>query len=275
VKDTINGKIISNRPLTLSSKYFLMSLSLDKAVKKITPGQFAHLEITPSQRTYSDVLLRRPFSIFNATQKFACYNNIDIVYQIKGKGTYLIASFPKGRTVNIICPLGQGFKINRTVQTSVLVGGGIGSAGLYFLLKRLLSLKRPIYFFIGAKTKNDLWMLPFLGKLPVNVIATTEDGSYGKNGLVADFVEEFISQRQNNNLQIYACGPSGMIEAIRKLVLLYNIPMQVSLEERMGCGIGLCRVCVCRTRPAQAGQDDWQYSTVCKDGPVFDAQNIC
>ncbi|MFH0887716.1 MAG: dihydroorotate dehydrogenase electron transfer subunit [Planctomycetota bacterium] len=294
VKSTINAEIIANKPLqtikpTGKSKYFRMSLSLKAPIKHIIPGQFINLRLVSSYK----LLLRRPFTIFNAIKKNGQYRIIEIIYQVVGKGTRLMSSMKRGEQINVLGPLGNGFTINKKADVSFLVAGGIGIAGLYLLFKELVSRKRArVYLFIGAKTKSDLCLLPDLRRLTNNIIVSTEDGSSGAKGFITteleNFLNNYILHTTYSILTIYSCGPLGMSEAIRKFSVSKNIPAQISLEERMGCGIGLCRVCVCRTiskKPSDAvpklrsgeGQSDskgWGYSTVCKDGPVFDASQL-
>lgn len=290
VKSTINAEIIANKPLqttkpTGESKYFRMTLSLKAPIKHIIPGQFVNLRLTSSYRPnpstigLGEPLLRRPFTIFDAIKKGGHYRIIEIVYQVVGKGTRLMSSMKQGEQINVLGPLGNGFTINKKSDVSILVAGGIGIAGLYLLLKELVSLRRSkVYLFIGAKTKSDLCLLPDVRRLTNNIIISTEDGSSGAKGLITTSLEKFLHKLITHNseliISIYACGPSGMSEAIGKFSVSNNIPTQISLEERMGCGIGLCRVCVCRTIPKKPTSKKWQYSTVCEEGPVFDANQL-
>lgn len=301
VKSTINAEIIANEPLQTAktSKYSRMSLSLKAPIKHIIPGQFVNLKLTssyeynPNTIGLGELLLRRPFTIFDAVKKGGQYRIIEIVYQVVGKGTRFMSSMKRGEQINVMGPLGNGFRINKKADISILVAGGIGIAGLYLLLKELGSLRcSKVYLFIGAKTKSDLCLLSGLQRLtpygasntevvPLgtnNIIIATEDGSLGAKGLITTALERFLNnsalRTPHSKFAIYACGPLGMSEAIRKFSVSNNIPTQISLEERMGCGIGLCRVCVCRTIPKKSISKNWEYSTVCEDGPVFDANQL-
>jgi len=306
-KSTIDAEILYNKPLVSSmslrvprkhsgdeaiyGNYFLMNLVLSKPsiIKQIVPGQFILLQLPKVQADTQGILLRRPFTIFsavppkrdggNASKKGGYYNTIEIMYQVVGKGTKLMSSLKPGTKLNILGPLGNGFTINRNADVSILVAGGIGIAGLYMLLTRM-SLRVPkgrsnlnrseIYLFIGAKTKKDLCLLPVLRRLTPNIIASTEDGSYGVKGLITTALEKFLHKLITHNseliISLYVCGPAGMSQAVRKIALKYKIPAQLSLEARMACGLGLCRVCVCKTTEG--------WSTVCQDGPVFPAEAI-
>jgi len=298
ITSTIKTKVIANKPLQKgNSTYYKMTLGLESPIKKIIPGQFIHLKLTDNLPAWTygqsgtNPLLRRPFTVFD----FNGRNSIEVVYQLVGKGTRLMSTIKPGGKIDLLGPLGNGFTINKKADVSLLVGGGIGIACLHLLLKELKGTK---YLFIGARTKKDLVLLPLLKKHTKNVIVTTEDGSLGKKGLVTEALDDFICKFEGN-IQIYACGPIGMNSAVQEFSLEQKIPAQISLEERMGCGIGLCRVCVCKTAvsPANRGktlpkirsagtdpippwrepglsQASWHWSTVCEDGPVFDAQDL-
>jgi dihydroorotate dehydrogenase electron transfer subunit len=276
VKSTINAEVIANKPLGPGkSKYFRMSLLLETPIKQIVPGQFVNLKLT---NTYQP-LLRRPFTIFDAVKKNGSYRTIDVVYQVVGKGTRLMSSMKPGYKMNIMGPLGNGFRINKKADISILVAGGIGMACLYLLLKELGSLKRTqVYLFIGTRTKDDLCLLSGLRTMAKHITITTEDGSSGIKGLVTTSLEKFLDNYTIRNPQsaiaIYTCGPAGMSRAIRNLAVTNGIPAQISLEEKMACGVGLCRVCVCKTIRENTNAKEWKYSTVCEDGPVFEANQL-
>ncbi len=286
IKSTIDARVIANKPLQKGKacKYFRMALALDKPIKKVIPGQFVHInlnsnehfaaqagEVTArlSQRlNASEHILPRPFTIYDVRQSGRV---IEVVYQVVGKGTELMSHLKPSARVRVLCPLGNGFRIDKKARMSVLVAGGIGLAGLYLLLKEMIAQRiKNINVFIGARTKDDLCLLPKFRKLCPNIVVTTEDGSLGTKGLITTSLERFLEKSQipNSNHQIilYSCGPTGMSVAVRKMAIDKHIPCQLSLEARMACGVGLCRVCVCRTTKG--------YSTVCEDGPVFNASQL-
>lgn len=147
-----------------------------------------------------------------------------------------------------------------------VVGGGIGIFPLLFLLQEKSGAQKSV--FLGFRDKEHVVMEEEFRKCTDKVYISTDDGSYGNKGLVVDFLEEYL---KNNSLDIiYTCGPMPMIKRVVKIAAKHNIKCQVSLEERMGCGIGACLVCACKTRLG----DEWEYSHVCKDGPVFWSQDV-
>jgi len=290
VKSTISAKVITNKLLQKgkSCKYFRMALALDRPIKKVIPGQFVHIRLDSENH-----ILPRPFTIFDVNNNGRV---IEVVYQVVGQGTELMSHLKASDKVRVLCPLGNGFNINRKAKVSVLVGGGIGSAGLYLLLKEMVAKKiKNIHVFIGACSRRDLCLLPEFRKLCDNIVVTTEDGSLGSKGLITTEFAKFITHNSELILSIYSCGPRGMSEAVRQIAVAKNIPCQLSLEARMGCGVGLCRVCVCPVR-SEHGKDNnhfgdsnistvnasngvcknskYSYATVCEDGPVFNAQDM-
>lgn len=281
---THSAEIIYNK--SIGKNCFRMGLEVIPSLGVITPGQFIHLKLTPD----FEPLLRRPFSIFNV---FETGKNepsvIDIAYQVVGKGTLLMAQMKPGTKIDLLGPLGNGFIINTKAHVSILVGGGLGTAALHLLLKSLTE-SRPlknghkIYNLIGARSKEDLYLAESFKKLDPNIIIATEDGSKGIKGLVTDllikliytlqseFRNKFIPTKEwQSAIQIYACGPQGMIESIAHITKLNKLLCQISLEEWMGCGIGICRACVCRIKQGKS----FRYATTCSDGPVFDSNVLC
>jgi len=269
-----------------------MALVLDKPVKKVVPGQFIHIRLDSKNH-----ILPRPFTIYNVKNNGRV---IEVVYQVVGKGTNLMSYLRPSDKVRVLCPLGNGFKIDKKAGMSILVAGGIGLAGLYLLLKQMNAQRiKNIYLFIGARSKDDLCLLPKFQKLNKYIVVTTEDGSSGAKGFITSALDKFLGSHllplTFSDIAIYSCGPAGMSQAVRQIAVAKNIPCQLSLEARMGCGVGLCRVCVCPVR-SEHGKDNnhfsdsnistvnasngvcknskYSYATVCEDGPVFAAQDL-
>jgi len=267
----------------------------------IIPGQFIHLKLTPD----FEPLLRRPFSIFNVPktgplQRDPCLRQagrqrdknepsvIEIAYQVVGKGTRLMTQMKPGTKIDLLGPLGNGFTINKKAAISILVGGGLGTAALHLLLKSLLESNsakdsHKIYNLIGARSKEEVYFADSFRQLEPNTMIATEDGSKGTKGLVTDLLTKVIRNLQSeisnkfiptkegqSTIQIYACGPKGMTKVISHIAALNKIPCQVSLEEWMGCGIGICRACVCQIKQGKS----FRYATTCSEGPVFDSSQL-
>lgn len=238
-------KIIFNKEI--SSGIFKMVFEWEG---NALPGQFVMIGCG------GDTLLKRPLSICNFEK-----GEMEIVYQIKGKGTYNLSMMKPGDLVDINGPFGHGFDVFKDKKNILIVGGGIGIPPLLYLARTLNA--ENINIALGFRDKT--YLIDEFKKYG-NVIVTTESGNYGIKGYVLDAISNII----NNVDMIYGCGPKLMLIALKELSLKYNIPCQISVEERMGCGIGACMVCACKTK----SKDGYHYKKVCKDGPVFWAEEV-
>jgi dihydroorotate dehydrogenase electron transfer subunit len=159
---------------------------------------------------------------------------------------------------------------NRT-EAACLVAGGVGIAPLYLLAQSLLAQNvKPVLFYGGARNA-DLVLREHFERLGIEIFYTTEDGSLGERGIVAQPFTRFLSTTRHRDIRIYACGPWGMMKAIHVLSVEANVQCEVSLEARMGCSLGACLGCVVRSRD-HAGEE--QYVRVCQDGPVMNSRLI-
>jgi dihydroorotate dehydrogenase electron transfer subunit len=200
-----------------------------------------------------ELLLRRPFSIHQVDSSGCLY----ILFVVIRKGTYWLSQRIKDTKLNVLGPLGNGFSINPDSKRLLLIGGGIGISPLVFLAHNALNLGKQVTLLIGARDKAQL----YLQKLPQNLktIIATEDGSTGLKGKVTDLLPDHVNEAD----QIFACGPHPMYQTIANLTdsLQLANKVQVSLETRMGCGIGTCYGCSIKTINGM--------KQVCKHGPVF------
>jgi len=252
------SKILFNQEVAPSC--WKMQLLAPEIAKQAQPGQFVHLRCTEN---YSP-LLRRPFSLHRTSER-----KIEILYQIIGQGTRLLAEKVQGETVDLLGPLGRAFQVKDQPEIIVLVAGGVGIAPLYFLAETLLkkpSLNSKLILFYGVKSKENLLGYGDLKKLRINLEIATEDGSLGFEGEILQLFQSRLLSLPSQSLQVFACGPLGMLKNIASLSLKYNFPAQVSLEKTMGCGIGVCRGCVIKGSQG--------YLRVCKEGPVFPVEDI-
>lgn len=221
----------------------------------VNPGQFLHIKCGQEE----GLLLRRPISISYTDEE-----RITLVIKNVGKGTMLLCKSKIGQEWDILGPLGNGFTINESDKKVMVVGGGIGVAPLLELTKRL-------------KDKETTILLGFQGNPFLieefekhgNVMVATEDGSMGYKGFVNDLVLKSITREKSDIL--YTCGPKPMLLGIQKLCREYNIQSQVSLEEKMACGVGACLVCACKLKN---NNDGHSYAKTCKDGPVFSMDEV-
>ncbi|MGV2927876.1 dihydroorotate dehydrogenase electron transfer subunit [Macrococcus capreoli] len=214
-----------------------------------TPGQFVHIRVGHT----SEFMLRRPISICSVDQT---QHTLTCLYRAEGKGTKALSKLKEDDTVDILAPLGHGFPVNAAKNTALLIGGGIGVPPLYELSKQLNARGIRTIHVLGFQSKEDMFYLDEFTKLGETHIATV-DGSFGTQGFVTDVIKAL----PKNYDTFYTCGPIVMIKAIEDL--LPDTPGYVSLEERMGCGIGACYACVCKA------DNDEGYVKICTDGPVF------
>ncbi len=221
-------------------------------------GQF--LEIRVQEEI--EPLLRRPISIYNIEDE-----KIEFIFQVKGKGTEILSNRKEGEEIDIIGPLGQGTFNFEKMKNIAIIGGGIGIFPLYELAKRAKNTPK-INMYLGFRNKDFVVLEEEYRKLSDRFILTTDDGSYGKKGFAINFLKEDIEKENIDG--IFACGPLPMLKAVQALAKEKGIPCQISLEERMGCGIGVCLGCAVKVN---AG-DQTIYTHVCKAGPVFDSKVV-
>ncbi|TDM32846.1 dihydroorotate dehydrogenase electron transfer subunit [Macrococcoides canis] len=214
------------------------------------PGQFVHMRVGNS----TEFMLRRPISICSVDQQ---EQTLTCLYRADGKGTKFLSTLKAGDTVDILAPLGNGFPVEKAQNTALLIGGGIGVPPLYELSKQLNAHGVKTIHVLGFQSKEDMFYIDKFEALGTTHVATV-DGSYGTQGFVTDVIMAIPDDYDT----FYTCGPIVMIKAIQES--LPDTPGYVSLEERMGCGIGACYACVC-----EADNEDG-YVKICTDGPVFE-----
>lgn len=226
-----------------------MQIEFKDAAKQAKAGQFLH--ILCGDAAY----LRRPISICEIKD-----DELRFIFRVKGVGTKALAEKNTGDMLDVLGPLGNGFDIENVNGKSVLIGGGIGIFPLLQVAKKLDNAT----VLLGFRTDAEIMLKDEFLKYTDNVLIATDDGSFGFKGTTADLLLKVISDGKPD--RIYTCGPMPMMKAISDIAVKNGIKTQVSLEERMGCGIGACMTCTCNV----AGEK----KRVCKDGPVFDASEV-
>lgn len=269
----LRAEVIYNRQI--KKGYFEIALSAPKIAKTALPGQFVNIRVSSGL----EPLLRRPISI-HRIRVSECQgvkvSEVVLLYEVLGKGTQTLSGKKAGECLDIIGPLGNGFKLDRG---PILVAGGMGTAPLVFLAEKLIRTTddgRRTTVLIGAKTKECILCEEEFKKLGCQVRIATDDGSRGFKGYVSELLKQRLSTIDYRPSTIYACGPSLLLKEISRISLEYNIPAQLSLESHMACGIGACMGCVIKVARAPERQSarDFEYKRVCKEGPVFEAQEI-
>ncbi len=232
---------------------YLIRLDSPPIASQAQPGQFVMV------RCGEDTLLRRPLSVHQADG-----GGMALLLTIVGKGTRWLSQRKTGESVDIFGPLGNGYSVHPGSHNLLLVAGGIGIAPLHFLVQQALNRGCSVTLLLGASTAAQLYpehLLP----TKVKLIIATEDGSAGKKGMIIDLLPDFTGWAD----QIFACGPMPMYRNMalrRKEFKLEGKPIQISLEVRMGCGLGVCYGCTAKTKSG--------LKQVCKDGPVFNLEDI-
>jgi dihydroorotate dehydrogenase electron transfer subunit len=250
------AQIVANERDTDS--YFRLVLRAPEVAPLIQPGQFTHVRILPLK----DALLRRPFSIFQATT-----DTFSILYKTVGKGTEVLARMRPGEEVSVIAPLGHGFTVPaKGGETPLLVAGGYGMAAMFLLAQR--SPQQGIVF-VGGRRRVDILCEKEFAEIGWEVRAATEDGSHGEAGLVTQPLTREL-QKKLPGRKVFACGPTPMLKAVGKLAENLGVPAELSMDEHMCCGTGVCLACVIPIKTASG----WEYQRTCTEGPVFDSRQI-
>lgn len=239
----------------LHSHYVLLKLTAQAPLPEMLPGQFAEIRVDGSPTTF----LRRPISIHFVDRE---RNEVWFLIQLVGDGTKRLGEARKGDTMNVILPLGNSFTLpEKPSDKLLLVGGGVGTAPMLYLGQQLaLQGSRPI-FLLGARSASDLLQLEQFAAYG-EVYTTTEDGSHGERGYVT---QHSLLQQQTFD-RIYACGPKPMMVAVARYAKAKDTACEVSLENKMACGVGACLCCVENTHQG--------HVCVCKDGPVFNINEL-
>ena len=303
-RGVFSAEVAANKRINTGCYRLELSFSGPAAqvIATAVPGQFLQLDLTgaclPSAQdippeladaSARNILLRRPFSFADVTAKGKTCT-VEILYRAVGPGSLRMATLSAGRTVSVIGPLGNGFSVPENKKTALLVVGGMGAGPLLFLAK-LLAAKYPktnVIAFAGAKTSAEL---PFAGRLDalsaelgysigefaslgLESSVATDDGSLGFHGPVTDCFADWL---QKNGLAaeetvIFACGPETMLARTSEIAAERKIECQVSMERMMACGIGVCQSCAVECKVE--GSKDTVYKLCCKDGPVFNSNEV-
>jgi dihydroorotate dehydrogenase electron transfer subunit len=249
-------QIVSNERDT--DLYFRLVLRAPQIAPRVQPGQFAHVRISPLK----EALLRRPFSIFQVSGE-----TLSILYKSVGRGTDVLARMRPGEELSAIGPLGHGFTVPPPGgEMPLLVAGGYGMAALFLLAER--SPQRGLVF-AGGRRRIDILCEAEFRALGWEVCATTEDGSHGEKGLVTQPLLAEL-RRGVAGRKVFACGPTPMLRAVGRIAEDLGVPAELSLDQPMCCGVGVCLTCVV---PIKSG-DGWEYQRTCTEGPVFDARRV-
>ena len=241
MKQTI-FEIIENVPLTSSVYKMLLKGDTDDIT---APGQFVNIKL-------DGLFLRRPISVCDRENGI-----LTLVYKVVGKGTEKMSTMAAGEKLDILTGLGNGYDLEKSGDTPLLLGGGVGVPPLYMLAKELIKKGKKVSVILGFNTKDEIFYEQEFKALGAQVALTTVDGSYGTRGFVTD------AMKDTEYSYFYTCGPEPMLKAIYSASKTSG---QFSFEERMGCGFGACMGC--------SGHTVTGYKRICKDGPVLEKEEI-
>jgi dihydroorotate dehydrogenase electron transfer subunit len=281
--------VVGNRVLT--GGHFVLSVRSPHQAATARPGQFAMIRLLG----HSDVLLRRPMSIYDVKMeaKGTVGSNgsskrkrtprrsqspalLEFLYKVVGRGTELMSRLEPGDQVGLLAPLGHGFFAEdylaeaREAGEVVHVAGGIGIAALLLPARELAEAGVEQRLFFGGRTRADLVGVAEFKPYVTATVLATEDGSRGHQGYVTSPFEDYLLRRPGRSMLVLACGPWAMLEATVAICNRYHRRCLVSMENRMGCALGVCLGCSIRVR----GEGHAAYERVCTEGPVFWAEHV-
>ena len=264
----MTGVIRENRKI--ASDHFLMTVVLPLSFPTPAPGQFVMVH----EANRGEPLLARPLSVYGF-QRQSDHAVLELLYRVTGRGTQLFSTRMPGGEMALTGPLGKGFTLPAGIGRVLFIAGGVGVAPLSFLLRDRFPTaetekgREPI-FYLGARSAELLVGLERLNG-SCDLRLCTDDGSMGYHGLVTERLKGEIEGYDPKETVLFACGPTPMILSLGRLLKDNPVPCQVSIEERMACGVGACLGCAVAVRGPEGKKD---YVRVCKEGPVFDLREV-
>jgi dihydroorotate dehydrogenase electron transfer subunit len=259
----------------LGAQNYLLTLSTPEQARLVRPGQFIMLKCV--ENVDENPLLRRPFTIFNIHRNARSGKpaGLELLVKDVGIGTHKLVQARPGQIFDCLGPQGHGFQVSAEMkhrtEIACLVAGGVGIAPLLLLAQALLTYHvKPILFYGGASIK-DLVLREYFERLGIEIIYSTEDGSFGERGVITLPLAQFFKLHARKDIRVYTCGPWGMMKAVHILSAQHNLQCEASLEARMGCSLGACLGCVVVSKDHQG---ESQFLRVCQDGPVINSRLI-
>lgn len=250
-------KLIGNDKIAENTFRATFKCDDNKFFEEFIPGQFMQFKIPNA----GQLILRRPIAVEKIDK---AQNIFSICYFLVGEGTKILSQQTIGQDISAIGPIGNGFCAHK-YKNIWLLGGGVGAAPLFSVLQQ--NPKSCKKAFLGFSSKDFVYNLDNFAKL-CELTTCTDDGSYGYKGFS---ISALMQQLENEKPDaIFACGTGNMLKAVQKAVLPTGIDCYISMESRMGCGIGTCLVCNCKVKKGE----DWDYKRVCVDGPVFSIKEV-
>ena len=259
----VAGELIATRRV---GAYQRLTFAAPGVAELAKPGQFVALAVDGDTSAH---LLRRCFSIHKVSPSGTHGGTVDVVVAARGPGTRWLTGLSTHHEVNIIGPLGRAFPLPTEPVACVLVGGGYGSAPLFWLAAALRERGCHVEMVLGAATEDRLFGVVEARRAADGLTVTTDDGSMGVKGWVSDVLPDVI--RRSNAGVVYGCGPMAMLRSVTDLASAEGVIAQVAVEESMACGIGVCMTCV---MPVTGNDGMTRMVRSCVEGPVFRGDRI-
>jgi dihydroorotate dehydrogenase electron transfer subunit len=263
----VKGEVLNVKPI---GEYYSMTVVAPGVAELTRPGQFVAVAVGGEG---GGMLLRRAFSIYSVRETGVYGGTVEFIFSVAGRGTAWLAAQRPYDPIDVVGPLGKPFALPREPANCLLVGGGYGAAPLFMLADALRTRGCRIDAVLGASTGDRLFGALDAKRMAASVAFTTDDGTYGEKGRVSDVLPEVIERVKAD--VVYACGPMAMLQAVESVAsAAYDgagIPTQLSVEESMACGIGVCMTCVL---PIIGNDGQTRMSRSCADGPVFSGDRI-
>jgi dihydroorotate dehydrogenase electron transfer subunit len=240
----------------VAQNIYVLGFTAPLIAGNIRAGQFLNIRAGEG----CDPLLRRPFSVYHVEG-----DRVEIIFNIVGKGTAVLARSARGGMLDVLGPLGVPYHLeDNNFDTGVLMAGGLGIAPMPLATRALRAGGKKILTILGGRSSEQV-----LPEHLENVHIATDDGSRGFHGTVVDLAEKLLTELSPARPKLFACGPTAMLRAVSALAVRQNVPCEVSLEGAMACGIGICQGC-----PVELVGAEKKYALMCKDGPTFDVRTI-
>jgi dihydroorotate dehydrogenase electron transfer subunit len=249
----------------LDGAYVLLTFRHPEVAAEARAGQFVMIKAGPP----SDLPLRRPFSIMTADPREETFT---LFLKQVGPGTRALAALAPGELASCLGPLGRPFTAPPADTEALLVAGGYGVAPFRLFGEELSREGRRARLFYGGRTAADLQLRDRFHDLPLSVVLATEDGTAGVRGRVTVPLESYLDLSPGAAVRLHACGPDAMMHAVARVAEARDLPVQVSLDPWMGCGIGTCLGCVVPVQKPEEARA--KLRCACTEGPVFDAATV-
>jgi dihydroorotate dehydrogenase electron transfer subunit len=268
-----SGEILSHKKQ--GEHYHSLTIVSPEIGEGVRPGQFVNIKCGEDR----SFILRRPFSVYRVHKRGGWASTIEILFDIRGPGTEYLSQLRAHQMIDLVGPSGRGFAIPERRAHCLLVGGGIGAAPLFFLADELRNEGHRVDVILGARTSSLLLNQIEARRLASVCRITTEDGTTGDRGRVTDVLEDMLDKCDTEI--VYTCGPHAMLAAVSRVCVERGIPVQVAVEELMGCGYGVCMTCVMPLRKqgkngdrSDDHEEDLYYARSCVEGPVFNGGSV-